>query len=141
MNTDETEKYILDYFQAHAIKGDLKPGRIYDVIEKSPTRLRIRSRGKTGTWRQNLLIDLVTCKSMVHGEFRRANIFWQWKRKDEKSFSKPTPTNGGLDAAPDPIAIALGFDEFDSNGLPLEVDRFIERGPEKLHVNNDSKET
>ena len=139
MNEKQIRQFILDHFRAHAIKGDLKPGRIYDVIEKSPTKLRIRSRVKTGHWRQNLLVDLVTCKSMVHGEFRRANIFWQSKRKDEDSLSNPYPTNGGIRSPSNPIAIALDFEQFDADGVPLEVDRFIERGTKTLQPKEDSQ--
>ena len=138
MNVDEARKFIMKHFQAHAIKGELKPGRIYDIVEKSPSKLRIRSRGNNGDWHQNLLVDLVTCTSLKYGQFRRADIFWQWKKKDEDPAHTPCSSNGGFHTAPDPISLALEFDEFDADGLPLAVDQFIERGLKTIQPEEDS---
>ncbi len=126
MNADEIRRFILDFFHAHAIKGDLKPTRTYVVIEQDPAHLKIRTRNKNGRYVQTLFADLVTCKSQRYGEFRRVDLIWGVNRNEQDGVREST-TN---DRAPsdDPVIHSIPPNEFYPNGAPVPVDAFMDRG-------------
>ena len=133
MNVDETHKFILDHFKAHAIKGSLKPGRIYEVLLAEPTHLKIRTRDKNGRSNQTLFADLQTCKSLKYGQFRRVDLFWGMPRKPEKTTAAPSHSRSGFTddghhrgSIPGPT--------FLSNGELMPVDAFMSRHSRKEKV-------
>ncbi|MDP8256628.1 MAG: hypothetical protein P9M14_12830 [Candidatus Alcyoniella australis] len=127
MSTAALQKFIMEHFQAHAIKGDLKPGRKYQVIETSPTQMIIRTRGKNSRRVQTLFADLVTCKSLRYGEFRRVDLFWGVGRKDKEAGAKPHRTKRAA-ADGDTFSVSIPVPEFTADGDPIPVDTFISSG-------------
>ena len=133
MNADETHKFILDHFKAHAIKGSLKPGRTYEVILAEPTQLKIRTRDKNGRSIQTLFADLKTCKSLKHGEFRRADLFWGMQQKNKSPDVSPTRSRGAV-ANDTSFGASIPGPTFLSNGDLMPVDAFINRHSRKEKV-------
>ncbi|HPQ72157.1 MAG TPA: hypothetical protein PKW95_23750 [bacterium] len=122
MNAEAARQYVIDFFRAHAVKGDLKPSRTYEVVEQSPTKIKIATRNGHERSVQTLFADLVTCKSLKYGEFRRVDLFWGLERKEqEREFAPIHTTDIVIDdeALPEPV--------FTSSGTPLPVDAFMER--------------
>lgn len=89
MDSDAARRFLLDHFRAHAIKGELKPTRTYEVVEWSSTKLKISTRNGDGRWVQTLFADLITCKSLKYGEFRRVDLFWGADRRDFEAAARP----------------------------------------------------
>ena len=133
MNVDETHKFILDHFKAHAIKGSLKPGRIYEVLLAEPTHLKIRTRDKNGRSIQALFADLKTCKSLKYGEFRRVDLIWGMQHKNIKPDVTSTRSGG---AVVDDISFGASIPgpTFLFNGELMPVDAFINRHSRKEKV-------
>lgn len=122
MNAEAARQYLIDHFGAHAIKGELKPSRTYQVIERSSSKIKIATRNGHGRSVQTLFADLVTCKSLKYGEFRRVNLFWGAERKEQEKDNAPfhaTDVAVDDDSFPEPA--------FTSGGTPLPVDAFMKR--------------
>ncbi len=126
MGATECHQFILDYFRAHAIKGDLKPTRIYEVIENDPSHLKIRTRNKNGRSVQTLFADLMTCKSTKHGEFRRVDLFWGVERKSDDAEIKPRLSTRAT-SEDDSFHAPIPGPKFLPNGDPMPVDTFMAR--------------
>ena len=133
MSIDVIGKFILDHFQAHAIKGILKPGRTYEVLEKDSTKLKIRSHSRNGNSIQTLFASLQTCKSLKYGQFRRVDLFWGMQHKNNKPDVASTRSNG---AAADDASFGASIPDptFLSNGELMPVDAFINRHSRKEKV-------
>ena len=129
MTALEAEAYIRERLRVHAIRGELRPGRDYQVASASPTAIRFVTRNGGGKTRA-LRVELVTCRSLRLGEFRRANLFWAEPRKEE-----PIPPLDPNPRAADPSAPVEIRDLFDlqipavhPDGSPLAVDEFLAEG-------------
>lgn len=131
MGTTECHQFILDYFHAHTIKGQLKPSRTYEVIERSSTKLKISTRNGNGRSVQTLFADLITCKSLKYGEFRRVDLFWGADRRDTEVSSRPRHS-GYSTAGDDAIHSSIPGPAFLSNGEPMPVDTFLDRRVARL---------
>lgn len=126
MGDTACHQYILDHFNAHAIKGALKTDRTYEVVESSASQLRIRSRNKTGKSVQTLFADLKTCKSLKYGEFRRVDIFWGVERKTDDD-QVAWNCSGGDFCDDDSFDVSPPGPKFLPNGDLMPVDDFINR--------------
>ncbi len=126
MDVAAARQFLLDHFQAHAIKGDLKPGRTYEVVDPDPAHLKFRTRNHSGRYVQTLFADLVTCKSLNYGEFRRVDLFWGVNRNEQEE-GRASASN---ERAPsdDPVIHSIPPNEFYPNGEPVPVDAFMDRG-------------
>ena len=127
MNAADLRIFLLDHFRAHALKGELKSGRIYQVIEASPTQLRIRTRGRSSSRVQTLFADLVSCKSLRYGEFRRVDLFWGVERKESEAGAQPSQSSRAA-ANGDTLSVSMPGPAFTAGGEPIPVDTFISRG-------------
>ena len=127
MSADELRSFLIEHFQAHAIKGALKPSRTYEVVETSPTKMRIRTRGRDSSRVQLLCADLVSCKSMRYGQFRRVDLFWGVQRKEIKAGPKPRRSRSTSENVV-AHSVAMPEPEFTAGGDPIPVDTFISRG-------------
>ncbi len=124
MNDEEARQFILEFFRAHAIKGDLKPSRTYEVIEQNPAHLKLRTRNKNGRYVQTLFGDLVTCKSQRYGEFRRVDLLWGVERKNQDA--APIPFHSKRESTDDvPFSFSIPGPVFTPNGDPMPVDSFM----------------
>jgi len=132
MGATECHQFILDYFHAHAIKGDLKQSRTYEVIEKDASHLKIRTRNKDGRSIQTLFADLMACKSLKYGEFRRVDLFWGMERKNSDADIKPLLSSGAA-ANDDSFRASIPGPTYLPNGELMPVDTFMSRrlGPAK----------
>lgn len=130
MGAKACRQYILDHFQAHAIKGTINPSRTYEVVEQSATKLKIRSRDKSGRSVQTLFADLMTCKSLKYGEFRRVDLFWGMPRKPENATAAPS-RSGGVFTDDGHHRGSIPGPTFLSNGELMPVDAFISRHSRK----------
>ncbi|HPQ72315.1 MAG TPA: hypothetical protein PKW95_24560 [bacterium] len=122
MNAQAIRQFLIEYFQAHAVKGDLKPSRTYEVIERTSSKIKITTRNGHERSVQTLFADLVTCKSLKYGEFRRVDLFWGAERKEQEKYSAPSISSIDItedDSFPAP--------EFTSSGAPLPVDAFMKQ--------------
>lgn len=126
MDAEAARRFLLDHFRAHAIKGTLKPTRTYEVVERSSYKLKISTRNGDGRWVQTLFADLVSCKSLKHGEFRRVDLFWGADRRGTEAAIKPRRSHGAI---PDDEAIrsSIPGPMFLSNGELMPVDAFMNR--------------
>ena len=126
MSATECHQFLLDHFRAHAIKGDLKAHRTYEVIEPDSAHLKLRTRNQGGRYVQTLHADLVTCKSLKYGEFRRVDLFWGMERK-EQEVVRPASSD---ERAPsdDYVTPPIPPTEFYPSGEPVPVDAFMDRG-------------
>jgi len=133
MNKKRIKQFILDHFRAHAIKGEIKPGRTYEVVEHDSTKLRIRSRSRNGNSIQTLFASLQTCKSLKYGQFRRVDLFWGMQHKNNKPDVASTRSDG---AVVDDISFGSSIPDptFLSNGELMPVDAFINRHSRKEKV-------
>ena len=127
MSAAALRNLMMDHFKAHAIKGELKPSRTYEVVEKSPTQMRIRTRGKNKSRVQLLSADLVSCKSLRYGQFRRVDLFWGVERKEMETDSRPHRSCSASENS-DAHSVAMPEPEFTAGGDPVPVDTFISRG-------------
>ena len=126
MGATECHQFILEYFRAHAIKGTLKPSRIYEVVERSSTKLKISTRNGNGRWVQTLFADLITCKSLKYGEYRRVDLFWGVDRRDTEAVIRPRHSSGAV-ADDETIRSSIPGPTFLSNGELMPVDAFMNR--------------
>ena len=133
MGAKAIRQYIVDYFGAHAIKGSLIPDRIYEVVDTDETKIKISTRNKNGRWLQTLFADLVTCKSLKHGQFRRVDLFWGLQRKPDRRDAAPSKSNGAT-PRDESIRQAVPGPKFLSNGELMPVDAFISRHSRKEKV-------
>jgi len=130
MDVGAARQFLLDHFRAHAIKGELKPTRIYEVVERSSTKLKISTRNGDGRWVQTLFADLVTCKSLKFGEFRRVDLFWGVDRKNrDAEFTSRFST--GATANDDSFRVSIPGPAFTTSGEPVPVDAFMARGSDR----------
>lgn len=130
MGDKACRQYILDYFNAHAIKGTINPSRTYEVVEQSSTQLKIRTRDKGGRSVQTLFADLMTCKSLKYGEFRRVDLFWGMQRKPEKTTATPSHSRG-VSTNDGHHRGSIPGPTFLSNGELMPVDAFMSRHSRK----------
>ena len=138
MDVGAARQFLLDHFRAHAIKGELKPTRIYEVVEWSSTKLKISTRNGNGRWVQTLFADLVTCKSLKYGEFRRVDLIWGVDRKNhDPEFSSRFSTGAAADD--DSFSAPIPGPKFLPNGDPMPVDAFISRRLGPLHRSRKEK--
>ena len=126
MDVGAARQFLLDHFRAHAIKGELKPTRIYEVVERSSTKLKISTRNSVGRWVQTLFADLVTCKSLKYGEFRRVDLIWGAER-NEKQSDVALVYQTGRGTIDDSFSAPIPGPKFLPNGDPMPVDAFISR--------------
>lgn len=124
MAAETCRRFLLDYFRAHAIQGVLKPTRKYEVLERTPIHLKIRTRNKDGRYVQTLFADLMTCKSMRYGEFRRVDLLWGVERKNQDaeraSYASKSESTDDL-----PFSKTIPGPVFGPNGDPMPVDSFM----------------
>ncbi len=126
MNANKITRLISDHFQPHAVKGDLKPSRGYEVVESDPCRLKIRTRSRDGKVVQSLFATLMTCRSMRHGEFRRVDLAWGVERKGKDRAVEPLNERPGQDGEFE--LNALPYVEPTADGFLVPVDKFMARG-------------
>ncbi len=126
MNANEITQHISDHFRPHSVKGDLKPSRGYEIVESEPSRLKIRTRSRDGKVIQSLFANLMTCRSLRHGEFRRVDLAWGVERKGKDREVELPDERPGRDDEFD-LGILPRFDAM-PDGYPMPVDAFMARG-------------
>jgi len=140
MEVTTMRQFILRYFQAHAIKGTLKPGRTYKVISQSESQLKISTHARDGRTLQTLSADLVTCRSQKYGEFRRVDLFWGVERRAKDEGFIPMGSAGPADDDDDADRVAVPDPAFAAGGALLPVDAFIARGADRDPSHRSPKE-
>jgi hypothetical protein len=130
MDAIHLKQFILSHFQAHAINGSIRPDRTYEIIATEPKRLKFRTRNKYGHFLQTLFADLVTCKSLKYGQFRRVDLFWGLQQKNGKSDSRNSRSKITI-LENESVSQSIPGPEFLSNGDLMPVDAFMSRHASK----------
>ncbi|MBZ0271370.1 hypothetical protein K8I61_04995 [bacterium] len=139
MDAEAARQFLIDHFRAHAIKGELKPTRTYEVIEQDAAHLKICTRNGGGRWVQSLFADLVTCKSLKYGEFRRVDLFWGVERKGRDA-DAVFQFSTGATADDDTFRVSIPGPAFTPSGEPVPVDAFMARGSDRHSSRRSRKE-
>ena len=131
MTAREAEAHIREHLAVHAIRGDLKPGRTYRVAEETATSIRFVTRNGKSNRCQTLRVELVTCRSLRFGEYRRANLYWAEPRREEPTDFSPAPGKPRKDPAA-PVDLRALRNAADppahADGTPMAVDELMGRG-------------
>ena len=131
MNAREAEAYIRERLRVHAIRGELQPDRTYRVASESATSIRFVTWTARSRFRA-LRVELVTCRSLRFGEFRRANLFWAEPRRDSAPESQWYGDGRRTEEPPVPVEIRelldLDIPAAHPDGSPLAVDEFLAEG-------------